>query len=1305
MSKDHIQRILRFTTLAICLISLVASVTLGLLYQRDKQKRRELAFSYGQQAAARTQQVVNNEMQIQMDVATRLADDLTSGALAYADLAGRMRQDLEEHPILFGLGVAFEPYTYKPDLRLYAPYYRKDELGQYTRVQTENFYDYTDRSDPDSSFWYYDTIEQGAHWYLSGFDPAAQAILVEYYVPFYHTDPQSGKQIPAGMIYIDHSLDTIKSIVQSVDIGQEGYNVLVSDEGYIVVHPQASLMNKTTAEVASLIGDAQFDTDVQRAQHGEDFYRERTATLGGKSWTFYKPLQNPGWIIATVMQQNAFAASPQTTLRIMTWLGVVVMIFLLSLFGLVFRIERGDEKRLWAASLWALVVLFGGLIWIWGAVNKNPIQNQNATILTNNANTENIIRKVEADLENYGVEPPLRIRTGINIESMSIQANEATFSGYVWQKYPIGQSDEITQGVQFPDDLSEASQEEVYRFQKNGYEVVGWFFIATLKQSFHIEGYPLDQVNAGIRLLPKVLSQNIILVPDFDEYDFTAPSRNPGLSQNLELADFKLERSYFGYQFDTYNSGMGGAAQVKRNLIPALTFNISASRNILSPIIAFCITVVVVSGLMFGSILVKLDSAFSALSNAAALFFVIAITHVGLRSTINASGVVYLEYLFIILYVFILGLAVNGMMVYSDHPPALVAYKNNLIAKLTFVPLLMASFVVVTMVAFYPMQAGDDRLSTLAALTNEDAAPTELTAPEPSTTPEVVVSATPAAVSANVPAVTPIAIPITDDTVTLRYIIGADPSTIDPSLSSTVFDSNQIGNLFMGLTRLEAETNLVQPSLALTWTVSADGLTWTFQMRHDVPWVQYDAQNGTARPATDLNGQIRYVNAQDVVYGIRRTLTSKNGAAVTLFPILNAAEVNQGNADPSTLGVKAVDDWTVQFTLKEPAPYFAQLLAYEVSYPVPQWVIDEWGDEWTRLDNLQTNGPYLLATWENAKQITLLKNPFWPLADGVQIEQVVQIISDNAEKTLALYRSNQADGASSIGSEIIQTAQSDLVLSKELVFAPELCTRYFGFVNTKPPFDDARLRRAFSAAIDRQAIADSRQRGNLIAAVFAPPGVFGAVHDPSAGLGYNPELAKQLFQQYLTERGLTLADFNSAYPLVLGQVDILDNSPADIALQNWQEILGVSVITETVARADFYTRIAKDAPIEDAFNLFQWGWCADYPDQNNFVYTLFNAEAGINQVRRNCADATCQAANPGNEFDQLTAEAGQTTDPAKRQELYSQAEHLLVYEEAAVAPLYYGSSAYLSKTWLTRNYPNMGAPDYWNWRIDTEKQK
>jgi ABC-type oligopeptide transport system substrate-binding subunit len=216
-------------------------------------------------------------------------------------------------------------------------------------------------------------------------------------------------------------------------------------------------------------------------------------------------------------------------------------------------------------------------------------------------------------------------------------------------------------------------------------------------------------------------------------------------------------------------------------------------------------------------------------------------------------------------------------------------------------------------------------------------------------------------------------------------------------------------------------------------------------------------------------------------------------------------------------------------------------------------------------------------------------------------------------------------------------------------------------------------------------------------------GVFGAVTDPSIGQGYDPALAKKLFQAYLTESGFTVADFNSAYQLGLVQISSGDTVNQAVVRQ-WQEVLGVKVEIVTVADNDLKLYDRKNVPLDQTRNMFQGNWCADYPDQDNFIRGLFNAQSGSNNVRRNCADAVCTAANAPNKFDQLTAEAGTITDPEQRKVLYAQAEQILAVDEAAYAPLFFGAGISVNQSWLTRNYPVFGAPDFFNWMIDTTAQ-
>ena len=1300
----------------LCLIGVIGTGAFSWRTSQDQDQRQQASFEFGSDQAERVATEVNAEMNLQMTIAETIAGEISDGTLAYTEITGRLRDELDAHPNFFGMGVAFLPYVYKSDLKLFAPYYFKNEFGNFTRAQVETDYDYSDRATQDNE-WFYSALEDGAYWYASEYDITAQAELVEYITPFYRTNPQTGQQEAVGVVWVDHSVETMKSFIRSIDVGEDGYTTLIESAGYIVVHPKAEYINKTLYEVAELVGDTELSAAADRAISGEDFYLQRkpTVNLNSTAWTFFKPLIAEGWSIAVTVSDNVFEAPPEELLRTQIWLSIMIMTALISLALLIFRVDEGAVRNLWIVVGWSTFVLLSGVMWMWQIVNTNPSNiTASKNILVSTSVVNESLKSVDETATINGRPIALRIPTGVLVQNIQIQPNEAVISGYLWQKYPKELppnfmehlEHEFIQGVEFPDDTGATAFEESYRFQRADSEIVGWFFTTTLHQAYNTAQYPLDQANIQIRISPQYLDQNIVLVPDFESYDFVAPSSLPGLSPQINIPDWNIQRSFFSYQLQQFNTNFGSQTHIQRNNLPTLTFNISASRNLLSPIIAFCITIIVVAGLMFGSLIVKLDSAYSALSNAAALFFVVAITHVGLRGSIAAGGTVYLEYFFIVLYIFILGLALDGLMYYNESAIPIISYGENLIPKLCFGPGLAITFLAITIFVFYPRTVAADPLqeylSINALQATEEPAASDLT---PTASPVTDsgsaannLTATPIRPSTS-PAATTVPVILPEDPITLRYPFGLEPPTLDPSLVSLTSDQDQVEQLFIGLTRLESGTNTPLPNLAASWTTSEDGLTWTFHLRNDIPWVQYNAATNSVSQVTDFNGTPRFVNAYDVVYGIHHALTSENTSAALLYEIKNAEQPDDD------LGVKALDEWTLEITLNRPAPYFASIVAYDVSYPVPGWAIEEWDKEWIAPENIVTNGPFVLASWEKGKGITLLKNPLWPEADKIQIERVEEILVQDGEIALKLYRDNQIDTLGGLRSNILQEVKSDPTLANELSSHSNLCVRYFGFTNTKPPFDDPRVRRAFSAAVNRQEIVEMLKVGNIPAFTFAPPGIFGAVTDPGVGQGFDADLAKQLFQEYLDERGFTIADFNSAYPLVMGQLNGLNNSASDIAIKNWNDILGVTVTTKTVETAEFQSSIAKDTPIKNAFSMFQWAWCADYPDQNDFLHVLFNSETGTNLVRRNCADETCTAILPNDEFDNLTLMASQINDPEERQRLYAQAEHILVVEEAALAPIYYGASTSLTKPWLTRNFPNMGAPDFMNWIIDILAQK
>jgi len=543
------------------------------------------------------------------------------------------------------------------------------------------------------------------------------------------------------------------------------------------------------------------------------------------------------------------------------------------------------------------------------------------------------------------------------------------------------------------------------------------------------------------------------------------------------------------------------------------------------------------------------------------------------------------------------------------------------------------------------------------------------------------------------------------DRIRLDLAVGSEPPSLDPGLATDSTSIFFIRQMFVGLTAFDENANVV-PSLATDWEVSEDGLTWTFNLRDDIHWVHRDPNTGEFE-------ELGPVTAQDVVYGVTRTLDPNTASSYSyvLYPIAGAEELN--TADPGAenfqelldgLGVSAPDDQTVEFTLKEPAAYFPSITGMWVTFPQPQEAIEEWGDNWTEAGLIVTNGPYTLREWTHGAEIWIEKNPLWIEADDVQIELVGGPIIQEASTHMALYENNEIDAMVSPpgwGPPLpdMDRIRADEQLSEELFIAPRLCTYYYGFLNTRPPFDDPTVRKAFAAAIDRQSLIDNVLKGGQLPAhSFSPPGVFGNVADDMDVGGFMVEssYADQVAQaqEWLAEAGYPEGE---GLDVTLGHNTSESHAQIAQAVQAmWQEAFPKANITiENQEWAVYLDTLKPDSPDEEKPDVYRMGWCADYPDANKWLNDVFNSKSGSNYAKFN---------NP--EYDALVEEAAFEADPEKRAELYRQAEEIFMNQETGIMPIYHYTYNRLYKPWLTEHpiSPVTGDPIA-KWRIDWEAKK
>jgi len=501
----------------------------------------------------------------------------------------------------------------------------------------------------------------------------------------------------------------------------------------------------------------------------------------------------------------------------------------------------------------------------------------------------------------------------------------------------------------------------------------------------------------------------------------------------------------------------------------------------------------------------------------------------------------------------------------------------------------------------------------------------------------------------------------------LNWNLGTEPPTLDPNIATDTTSIQVIQALFLGLTDFDDLTMEVVPELATSWESSEDGLTWTFYLRDDVIWTKTG----------------RKVTAHDVVYSVKRTLDPATGSsyAYVLWIIDGAQAFNNdegGTADG--VGVKAIGDYTVEFTLNQPAGYFPSIAGMWICRPLPRFIVEEYGDDWTKPENISTNGAYELGIWVHESHLVLYKSATFYNVPEVNIDQVYCYMIEEASTAMLMYEAGVLDSTAP-PLEDMDRVKVDPVLSAELTMAPDLCTYYYGFNNEKYPFDDPLVRKAFASAIDRQSLIDFVLKGGQSPAqTFTCPGIFGHIDGVAEGLGYpyDPEAA----QGYLADAGFPNGE---GFP----DVTLMHNTSeghskiAQFIQQSFQDTLNVTV---NVVNQEWKVYLATCR--EDAPQIYRMGWCADYPDANNWVNEVFHSASGSNYANYYNAD-----------YDALVEQAARETDPAIRLDLYRQAETLFCDVDAGIAPIYYYTIVNLTKPYVVRTFAPLGGEHWDMWDI------
>jgi oligopeptide transport system substrate-binding protein len=537
-----------------------------------------------------------------------------------------------------------------------------------------------------------------------------------------------------------------------------------------------------------------------------------------------------------------------------------------------------------------------------------------------------------------------------------------------------------------------------------------------------------------------------------------------------------------------------------------------------------------------------------------------------------------------------------------------------------------------------------------------------------------------------------------DEPITNYRTASSQISTLDPQRAQDTVSIDVIENLFLALTDTDALVpGNITPELATEWVVSEDGLTWTFTLRNDVPWVRHDPVSGETE-------MLRMVTAGDVEYGIKRACDPRLAAYYSSIaaPVIQGCDVVMDipaeEVTPEAfdqIGVTALDDTTLEINLNFVAGYFFSMTPMWMLRPVPQEAIEEYGDDWTEVGTIVTNGPFVVQELVRGVRRVFLRNPYFPadMAGPGNVERIVITVVEDTGTTFALYQDNQID-LSGVPIAELQSVLEDDAYADQLVQIADLAVFYLAFAVNKAPFDDVHARRAFSAAVDRNAfVQEVRQNRGIPMIHFTPPGMFGAPPINEVGVGYDPDFAR--------------AELAAAgYPDCEGfpAIEIVTYTGAG----TWAEFMSAAAERElgcdpnllVIEQQEFSVLLETTDPRnppEDRPNMWSLGWGPDYGDANNWVGDVILCD-GENTPARPCS-----------EVDDMIKEAAQESDPERRIELYYRIEDMLFGEEGVFPfiPLFLRLDYSLLKPWYSSPVETDGlfGGAHWDYRtIDQEAQ-
>jgi len=470
----------------------------------------------------------------------------------------------------------------------------------------------------------------------------------------------------------------------------------------------------------------------------------------------------------------------------------------------------------------------------------------------------------------------------------------------------------------------------------------------------------------------------------------------------------------------------------------------------------------------------------------------------------------------------------------------------------------------------------------------------------------------------------------------LRRGNGGDPQTLDPARAEDEHAFNILADIYEGLL-VDGGDGTFLPGVAERWSISSDGKTYTFELRADARWSNFES-----------------VTAAHFVTAFRRVLKPETGSAYSflLLPLKNAQAILDGEAPAESLGVQAADDHTLIIHLDAPTPSMLAVLAMPIALPVwPASLLDPLA--FRVPEKFVGNGPFVLDKWKPLDHISVRRNPAFHGADGVALDRVEYYPIEDPMTELNRYRAGELDMTATVPSEQVKALQESH--ADELRIAPRLAVYYIAFDLSESPFDQVALRQALSMAVDRDVLVDVIGRGERPAYGFVPQGISGY-----SAARYSWQSLPTLERNEEARRLLALVSAESITVQLTYDVGDIHEKIALAVSGMWRDVLGIDVKLDKREWQHFLATREQ----RQEWQMMRFAWTGDFNHPSTFTDLLVsnspqNLPAYSNSV-----------------YDDMLGTAATTLNNADQMQLYAAAE-LRMLEDYPLVPLYFYVSKHL----------------------------